>query len=66
MQTKVHWIPLEQIYSTCLTKSLFVHYCLVENFKKSNLEVFNYKNQYKIKSPNFECMLISYSIACIK
>jgi hypothetical protein len=50
MQTKVHWIPLEQISTVGLTKSIFVHYCLVENSKKSNLEVINYKNPCNIKS----------------
>jgi hypothetical protein len=33
-------------------------YCLVENSLKSYLEVFNYKNPYKVKSPNFACILI--------
>jgi hypothetical protein len=66
MQSKFLWNPLEQIYPVAMTKYLFVHYCLVENSKKSNLEVFNYKNSYKIKYPNFACILISDSIACTK
>jgi hypothetical protein len=44
MQTKFHWNTLEYIYALGLTKSLFVHYFLVENSKNSNLEVFNYGN----------------------
>jgi hypothetical protein len=40
---------MEQIYAVGLTKYLFVHYCLVENSKNSNLEESNYKNLYKIK-----------------
>jgi hypothetical protein len=36
--------PLEYIYALGLTKSLFMHYCLVDNSKKSNLEEFIYKN----------------------
>jgi hypothetical protein len=43
MQTKFHWNPLEMIYAIGLTKSIFVHYFLVENLKNSNLEVINYK-----------------------
>jgi hypothetical protein len=43
-QTNFHWNSLEHIYTMDLTKSLFVHYCLVENSKKSNIEVINYKN----------------------
>jgi hypothetical protein len=31
------------IYAIGLTKSIFVHYFLVENLKNSNLEVINYK-----------------------
>jgi hypothetical protein len=58
MQTKFHWYPLEQIYTVGLTKYLCVHYCLVENSKKSNLEEFNYKNLYNIKSLNFACIVI--------
>jgi hypothetical protein len=58
--------PLEQIYAVGLTKSFFVQNCLVENSKKSNIEVFNNKNQYKIKSPNFACILISCLVASTK
>jgi hypothetical protein len=36
--------PLELVYELGLTKSLFMHYGLVDESKKSNLEVFNYKN----------------------
>jgi hypothetical protein len=36
-----------------LTKSLFVHFLPIENSYKSNLEVFNYKNPYKVKPQNF-------------
>jgi hypothetical protein len=50
MQIKFLWNPLEQIYVVGLTKYLFVHYYFVENFKKSNLEVINYKNPCNIKS----------------
>jgi hypothetical protein len=46
-----------------LTKSAFMHYCLVENSKKSKFEVFNYKIPYKVKSPNFACILISCYLA---
>jgi hypothetical protein len=53
----------EQIYAMGLTKSLWVHYCSVENYKNSNLEEINYKNLYKIKSWNFACILISCSVA---
>jgi hypothetical protein len=35
--------PLELIYALGLTKSMFMHYCLVDNFKKLNLEEFIYK-----------------------
>jgi hypothetical protein len=41
--------PLEQIYTVDLTKSIFGHYCTVENSKNSKLEGVNYKNLYKIK-----------------
>jgi hypothetical protein len=35
--------PLGQIYTVDLIKFYFVHYCIVENYNKSKLEVFNYK-----------------------
>jgi hypothetical protein len=50
MQSKILWNPLELISTVDLTKSVFVHYCLVENFKNSNLEENNYKNPLNIKS----------------
>jgi hypothetical protein len=50
MQSKFLWNPLEQIYAVGLTKSLFVHYCSIENSKKSNLEIINYKISCNIKS----------------
>jgi hypothetical protein len=65
MQTKFYWNPL-QIYVIGLTKSLFVHYCLVDNSYKSNIVTFNYKILCKIKSPNFACILMSYAVACTK
>jgi hypothetical protein len=40
---------IDQMYSVGLTKSLFVHYFFIENFKKSNLEEINYKSIYNIK-----------------
>jgi hypothetical protein len=58
MQTKFGWIPFEQMSTVGLTKSVFVHYSLVKNSKKSNLKVFNYKNEYQVKSQNFACILI--------
>jgi hypothetical protein len=36
--------PLGQIYVVDLTKFYFVHYGIVENYNKSKLGVFNYKN----------------------
>jgi hypothetical protein len=38
IESEFHWNALEQIYAVGLTKSLFVHYCLVENSHTSNLE----------------------------
>jgi hypothetical protein len=64
MQTKLHWNPFEQINVVGLTKFIFVHYCVVENSKKSRFEEIDYKNPYNIKSPNFACIRISCSVAC--
>jgi hypothetical protein len=44
MQIKLCMNPLKQIYSIGLAKSAFVYYCIVENYRNSNLGVFNYKN----------------------
>jgi hypothetical protein len=44
IQDKFPWIPLHEIFAIGVTKSHFVLYVLVENFYKSNLGVFNYKN----------------------
>jgi hypothetical protein len=44
MHIKLCLNPLKRIYAIGLTKSAFVHYYIVENYKNSNLGVFNYKN----------------------
>jgi hypothetical protein len=44
MQSKFRMDPPEKIYALGLTKSLFMHYCLVDKSKKSNFEEFIYKN----------------------
>jgi hypothetical protein len=44
MPTKFHQNPLDQISTVSLIKYVFLHYCLVNFLKKSNLEVINYKN----------------------
>jgi hypothetical protein len=44
IQNKFYWSPCENIFVIGLTKLIFVHYCIVENYKNSNLGVINYKN----------------------
>jgi hypothetical protein len=44
IENKFLWNPLELLLAIGLTKSIFVHYGLIENSYKSNLGVFNYKN----------------------
>jgi hypothetical protein len=43
MQSKFIYNPLDYILAVCLTNSIFVHYCRVENSCKLKTEVFNYK-----------------------
>jgi hypothetical protein len=43
-QSKFRMDHPEKIYALGLTKSLFMHYCLVDKSKKSNFEEFIYKN----------------------
>jgi hypothetical protein len=66
IQSKFCMNPPEEIYALGMTKSLFMHYCLVDKSKKSNFEEIIYKNLCMFIHLILACIFISYFFACIK